>query len=445
MRRILALSVGVLSLFNAAYSSAEDLSPNTAQELRSQIESLQTELRELKALLANQQKSISEISKPASAPLTQQPKTTEFSNVSSKLESKPLNKTTAFLPDIGLVGDIVGSSSETLEREEGNDRFSVREVELVLGSDVDPYSRLDGTLSFSDFEEVEIEELYATYWGLPAESRLRLGRFHQNVGKAAALHRDSLDTVDAPWVVQRFLGEHGIHRSGFDLTLFTPLSQEHFTQQLYLGLMEGGNAHGSLLFGEERDKPSAYARLSHFWDISELSNLEIGANYLGGADQDNSSFGVHVGALDLSYIRHFDSTRRLKLQSEFFYQSRGSTSELAVEPHELAKEDHEHDEHSLEAEAFRSNSSGVYALADYRLAKRWALGVRYDWVEPLVVDEQYSRSADEAWSAYLSFFQSEFARLRFQYQYAQLAEGKDDNRFFLQATFAIGTHKHQLQ
>jgi hypothetical protein len=46
---------------------------------------------------------------------------------------------------------------------------------------------------------------------------------------------------------------------------------------------------------------------------------------------------------------------------------------------------------------------------------------------------------------FVTFFQSEFARWRFQYQYANLADGGHDNRFFLQGTFAIGVHKHSLQ
>jgi hypothetical protein len=45
----------------------------------------------------------------------------------------------------------------------------------------------------------------------------------------------------------------------------------------------------------------------------------------------------------------------------------------------------------------------------------------------------------------ITFYQSEFARWRLQYQRADLADGTDDNRFFLQGTFAIGVHKHMIQ
>ena len=111
------------------------------------------------------------------------------------------------------------------------------------------------------------------------------------------------------------------------------------------------------------------------------------------------------------------------------------------------KHGHEEDgeEEAEEPLWYDANSKGFYFLADYRLAQRWAIGSRYDWVEPIEVFDHYTRSEDQALSGYLTFFQSEFARWRFQYQRACLADGENDNRFFLQGTFAIGTHKHQLQ
>jgi hypothetical protein len=105
----------------------------------------------------------------------------------------------------------------------------------------------------------------------------------------------------------------------------------------------------------------------------------------------------------------------------------------------------EEEEPAGEDVSYDRSSTGLYFLADYRLAQRWGVGTRYDWVQPIELSDDYTRSEDQALSGYLTFYQSEFARWRFQYQYARLADGENDNRFFLQSTFAIGTHKHQLQ
>ena len=108
-----------------------------------------------------------------------------------------------------MVGDIVGTLSDTLPDDEGNDRFSVRELELVFGHDVDPYTRFDATLAFSDTGHTHVEEAFASYWNLPFAAKGRIGRMHQYIGKASVMHRDSLDTVDEPLVVQEYLGEEG--------------------------------------------------------------------------------------------------------------------------------------------------------------------------------------------------------------------------------------------
>ena len=49
----------------------------------------------------------------------------------------------AVLPEIGVVGDIVAISSQKRSDTEDNDRIAARELELVLGNYVDPYSRFD--------------------------------------------------------------------------------------------------------------------------------------------------------------------------------------------------------------------------------------------------------------------------------------------------------------
>src|SRR5688500_12586259 len=44
------------------------------------------------------------------------------------------------MPDISVIGDFVGDFSKTSTQESGN-RMNVREVELAIGANVDPYFR----------------------------------------------------------------------------------------------------------------------------------------------------------------------------------------------------------------------------------------------------------------------------------------------------------------
>jgi hypothetical protein len=399
----------VLLLFLTGVASAEPVSKKDLDALQNKLNSLTKSVSELQSVIKEQQKTIDDLkNRPIAdtAPVVPNSKAAVSSN---------------YLPEIGAVGDFVGTSTESKEDEDGNDRISARELELVIGHDIDPYSRFDSTISFSDQEDASLEEAYVSYWGLPYEINGRIGRFKPKIGKALAVHRDSLDTVDEPLVIQRYFGKEGLSKSGIEFSGFTPLSEDTYTQQLTAGFIEGGVGDEGELLGETERRPTFYSRLSNFWEISDVSNFEIGGNYLLGSSDEDSSYEVNAFSVDTTYSHFFTPINKFKFQNEFFFQDR---KESGME---------------------NDNPLGFYSLVDYRLNERWGIGSRFDYVEPVNSVETSLGNNDKAGSAYLTFYQSEFARWRFQYQFADLADGSEDNRFFLQGTFAIGTHKHNIQ
>ncbi len=62
-----------------------------------------------------------------------------------------------WIPEIGVVAAAVYTQDSSKADTDGADRVSLRELELVLGSNVDPFSRLDATISFSDTEAPSLE------------------------------------------------------------------------------------------------------------------------------------------------------------------------------------------------------------------------------------------------------------------------------------------------
>lgn len=337
----------------------------------------------------------------------------------------------AFNPEIGVLADLVGQLSNSTLDTEGNDRLSARELELVIGHPVDPYTRLDATIAFSDFEEASLEEAYITHWGLPGELKTRLGRLRPKVGKAAALHRDSLDTVDEPLMVASYLGAEGFSRTAAEFSGFLPTPWTGLVHELTLGLMEGGVGEGGTLFGSTRRRPSFYAHLKNFWDVSETSNVELGATYLLGSKDADAAYEVNALGLDATLVHHVTPTNKLKWQSEAYLQARKESFSIAEDGTRTN---------------FGKNPLGFYSLVDYRLSPRFGAGGRFDYVEPIDLDPTARvRDADTAWSGYVTFYQSEFARWRLQFRHTDFALGGDDNTIFAQGTFAIGVHKHQIQ
>jgi hypothetical protein len=329
----------------------------------------------------------------------------------------------SLIPEIGLVGDITATLSEEAKDTEGNDRISAREIELVIGGYVDPYSRFDVTVSSSDFEEPHLEEAYLTRWGLPWDLTARFGRFFPQIGKQAAIHRDSLPTVDEPLVVRRYFGEEGFRRAGVDVTrIFESVGGWLF--QPFIGILEGGVEEGGSALGETRRRPTIYSHLKTYKELSDVSGIELGMTHMIGSRDDDPAFEVNIFGLDATYLTKPTPTSRLLLQSEVYLQNR---REDVIEDIRLT---HRH-------------PWGIYLLGEYRFHPQWGIGLRGDHV--WLVDASLPRKFDQGVSAFLTFYQSEWARWRLQFRHEERANEDTDDAVFLQGTFAIGTHKHKLQ
>jgi len=404
-----------------------DVSDRQVETLGQEIQQLRQLVEQLQTTVQAQQQRIAELETARPQPVTPAPTTTQ----ASALQRQAVSSLSALNPEIGVLADVVGQLSESSADGEGNDKLSAREVELVFGHPIDPYSRQDATMTFSDFEEPSVEEAYITHWGLPGEIKARLGRLRPKIGKASAIHRDTLDTVDEPLVVARFLGAEGLSRTGLELSGFLPTPWPAVVHELTAGVMEGGIGEGGTLFGSTRRRPSLYAHLKNFWDISDTSNLELGATYLVGSKDADASFEVNALGLDATLIHHLTPTNKLKWQNEVYLQDRDEAFSITEDG---TRTD------------FHNQPWGGYSLLDYRLSPRFGIGGRFDYVEPVDADPaRVIRHADTAWGGYLTFYQSEFARWRLQVRHTNFAAGGDGNTVFLQGTVAIGVHKHQLQ
>jgi hypothetical protein len=450
---MLRKSLWILILFACSldFVYAEDVSSGGIKSLQASVQKLTQMVEALNVKMDDQQKRIEQLEsenadlrsqimqgQEVSGPITENPAPPAPQGIWSGGFKQGLQ---AFNPEIGVVVDIVAAVSGSKEDEEGNDRLSIREIELVFGHDIDPYARFDGTFTLSDFEDPDIEEAYVTYWGLPFELKGRVGRMRPKVGKASAAHRDSLETVDEPLVVQNYFGVEGLFRTGLELSLFLPLPWEILTHELTAGIMEGGIGEDGTLFGETRRRPSFYVHLKNFWDISDTTNLELGGTYLLGSSDEDSGYEVNAFGIDLTLIHYLNAVNRLKIQSEFYLQDRDEPFIDAESGEEVLDAIGE----EMSPASFDDNPWGLYTLMDYHLALRWSIGGRFDYVIPTDIASDSPEDADMAFSSYLTFHQSEFSRWRLQYQHVEFADGDDDDRVFLQGTFAIGVHKHQLQ
>jgi hypothetical protein len=336
------------------------------------------------------------------------------------------NRLNAFNPRITVFGDalarISAGSGELTEEEDGetiriDDRMSLREVELDLRADIDPYAK--GVLIIAAEDEggeyeFTIEEGYMTLETLPFGFRVQAGRMRVPFGRINRLHTHDLPKSTRPLALEDQFGHEGYVDNGAIATWLAPFA----AIELYAGVLQGDN---EVLFGEgqsDLDSPTYLGRAEYFLQATDTVYGSIGASYLYGhndtpnpADQESHLFGADL---------------LLKWQPSQF-----SSIMVQGELYALKKE----------LEAGTDHAFGGYAMLQVQPWQRWYFGVRYDYSD---YDEQVEDGEQWAASAYASFYTSEFLRFRIGYEHRERQStggGEPDlDTIFFQLTFVFGSH-----
>ena len=413
---------------NADLQKKVEALTKVVEQLNQRVESLESENTTLKT----QQKTIQDQQQTIQQDVAAIPPPAPKSNMGTN-------------PDIGVVIDVVGDLTEKhpgdLQADEGFDRLGVREFELNIGNDIDPFTRLDATLTWSDAEGPDIEEAYVSYSDLPLDIWGRAGRFRLPIGLSNGKHRDQLYTVDEPLMVRRYLGAEGLFRSGVEFSRFLPQFTDSLTQQVRWGVAEGGIGDGGTLFSDSRQNPTYFVHLRNDFVLAQNDYLTLGQTFLAGSGETvNTKTDVYGWGADAEYQHRFDQNRLLTVQADALLQDRDHAYTRFARKHPL----------------------GYYLLADYRASQHWEFGGRYDHVQlanydpfdlsgkdPANYPYNFFRpnpdDSEQSFSAWITFHQSEFALWRLQYDHLDYANGLGDDQLRVQGTFVVGWHQHAVK
>lgn len=348
------------------------------------------------------------------------------------------------LPDISVVGDLIGDLSPDSSTQEDRTRFGIRELEVALLAAVDPYFRGDVYLGFSDEEGVHLEQAYLTTSSLPWELEVRLGRYLMPFSKQNTTHRHDLHTVEYPYVLQRYLGPEGLKGTGISVSrIFAPFG---FYQELLVSVNDRfGEAPEELTtsrpVNEDLDGLTYTARLRNYWDLSSAANVELSASALtalveqpvtGAAGEVNAAASRQtMWGVDLTYRWRPPRQglyRSFILQAEVLQQHNRRPGELPPP----APGD------QVVYDGLAGTLTGGYVFARYQLGRRTFVGARFDTLD----DPEFGGARTEAASAYWQFYPSEFSKLMAAFERVRFPGGAGAaNRILLQATFALGPHR----
>jgi len=347
---------------------------------------------------------------PAEPTPAQAPPLPEFGQGGALANSKVFN------PDMAVIGDFLGAAGRNAVSP--NPAFEMHESEAAFQAVVDPYARADFFISFGE-EGVGVEEGFLTFTELPGKLLVRVGKMRAAFGKVNSLHNHVLPWTDRPIVTGNLVGgEDGIDDAGFSVARLIPAGP------LFLeatGQVFRGDSGESLFRSSERGDLSYVGHLRAYHDISESTNLDLGASYSYGHNPAGIVEGVDIGRFTTKLFGTDVTLRWRPLRRAIYHQFVGRSEIIWSDRDQFGG---------------RQRSMGYYASGDYQFARRWFVGGRYDRSDR--ADD--ASLLDKGGSAVLTYWPSEFSQVRGQYRRTDYADGPAANELLFQFQFSIGAH-----
>jgi type II secretory pathway pseudopilin PulG len=372
--------------------------------------------------------------------------------------------------NIGLVGTFAAGGSTASDIEGGtqlgghdpNQRgFTVQGIEANFAGAVDPYFRGNANVLFqldsAGQSFLELEEAWLETMSLPANLQVRAGQFLTDFGRINTQHPHAWAFVDAPLVSGRFLGADGLRNPGARISWLVPTP---FYSELFLAAQnsQGETASnfrndngGETLFGRPIHQESVKSpgdllfapRYAASFDLSEAQTVLAGVSAAFGPNGSGVDTDTQIYGMDLFWkwkpATHHGGFPFVSWQTEAMLRRYGADTTLDG--------------------SYDKGGRGTYlpseTLTDWGLYSQIAWGFRKDWVAAFRTD-YVSRTARASYeeilgddpnrlprwrlSPNLTWYPSEFSKLRLQYNYDNRESIGVDHSLWLQFEFSLGAH-----
>jgi hypothetical protein len=223
-----------------------------------------------------------------------------------------------------------------------------------------------------------------------------------------------------------FFGEDGLGQTGASVRWLAPFGGG---AGAYEATLEVTTSENHTLFGESGG-PTVLGHVNSFWQLSRSTDLDLGLSWVRGSYEDEEhSVDRNVFGAEMSFTWRPPERARYR-----GFNLRGGVLMLdGLVPHA------EEPTPGEEPEEEETGALGFWSWGELRLSQNWLVGARYEWSEN--PDEPH----ETAWlfSPTLTWWQSEYVRIRAEYDLLGRIEDDREGRFLLQVTFAMGPHKHE--
>ncbi|HJQ85490.1 MAG TPA: hypothetical protein VKA21_15490 [Candidatus Binatia bacterium] len=321
--------------------------------------------------------------------------------------------------------------------------FTIPNAELFLDGAVDPYFKGAANLVFKLDEdnetEVELEEVYLTTTALPWNLQAKAGQFFTEFGRQNPQHPHAWEFVDQPLVLGRMFGPEGLRNPGTRLSWLAPTP---FYSELFLTAQ---NSHGGTAFSFRNADDALFGRPPVDRPVRDPGDLLYTPRYAASFDLTDSqtivtgvsgAFGPNASGTDTrTEIYGGDVFWKWKPPSQA-----GGFPFVSVQAEALGRRYEAGATDGLPRETLRD--WGGYAQVVYGFVQRWTAGLRGDWVsgDRGVFGPDENRADRFRVSPAVTFYPSEFSKIRLQYNYDHGQLLGDDSSVWVQLEFLLGAH-----
>ena len=295
-------------------------------------------------------------------------------------------------------------------------RFSLREVEVSLESQITPYLYGYIFMTRPEGESLTVEEA-AVIVDLPLGFRLKVGDFRNEFGLLNTVHEPERPLVSMPLPVKEFLGEEQLREAS--VTLGKSFSVGHGKRAGFsLSLMNGDN---DVAFNEGESGDKAYSAKLYFGGKSDRFAYQLGLSALNGKNDAEGKLTTNLQALDFSffvdpdYNKGVDSPARFSLSGEALFNQR-----------ELAS-------------GITNSANGYWMLADYQYMRNHHVGVGTEYTENLLNSDIRTK----AYSFHYSWYYSPHARVQLEGRQVEPNNSKNGFELMLQWNIVLSPHSER--
>lgn len=346
-----------------------------------------------------------------------------------------------------------------------NRGFTLQNAELTFSGVVDPYLRGDANIVLqiddTGATTIELEEAYLTTLEFPFNLQLKAGQFFNAFGRMNATHPHTWDFVDQPVIIGRVLGTDGYRAPGAQMAWLTPLpffaeltgsvqNSQGDTAPYFRGVPGDVVAGRTLVTRPVRNLGDMVylIRLKTSFDPTEEITIVPGLSALFGpnaTDLDNHTevYGVDF-YLKWKPLANDQGWPFVGWQTEAIMRRYAAAAVVTGGGAQIDRERNLDD-------------WGMYSQVVWGFSRPWTAGVRVDYArgqEDSFSNGSYTSLGDAfrdqrgRASTELTYYPSEFSKVRIQYNYdrstfltrAPFGDLKDAHSIYIQFEILFGAH-----